>query len=154
MGKFEDLRARQIDDALAPFQELRKCPPPREGWVRTIREALGMSLRQLAERAGVSKTTVNSAEASESRGTVQLDSLERLADAMDCDVVYAVVPRGSLTATIAKQARRIAELRVTRVSESMELESQQIPVAERKHQVEEITADILRERGRDFWDVR
>ena len=154
MGRLEDLRIRQIDDALAPFQPLRRRPPPQTGWARTIREALGMSLKQLAQRAGVSKTTVNSAEMSESKGTIQLNSLQRLAEAMDCDVVYALVPRTSLADMINEQADRVAEQRVRRVSESMELEAQGVPGTERVRQVREISADIVRSPGRDFWNVR
>jgi predicted DNA-binding mobile mystery protein A len=153
MSKFKDLQIRQLDEALTPFRVLRQHPPPRQGWVRTIREALGMSLRQLAERTGSSKTAVKSVETNEARGTIQLDSLQKLAEAMECEVVYALVPRSTLSQMIGQRARRKAESLVERVSESMELEAQGIPAAERHRQIEEIVADILRDRRRDFWDV-
>ena len=153
MGTFEDLRVRQLDQALSPFQALRHRPPPRVGWARSIREALGLSVRMVAERAGLSKTGVRSAEANEAKGTIQLDSLRRLAEAMDCDVVYALVPRTSLSRSLEHQAERIAEGLVGRVSESMELEAQGVPEAERQRQIREMASDLLRDRGRGFWDV-
>ena len=152
-ARFDELRVRQLDEALAPFQDLRHRPAPRGGWVRTIREALGMTARQLAARTGKSKTTVLSTERNEARGTVQLDSLQTLADALDCDVAYAIVPRTSLRERLDRQARTIASQTVGRVSASMELEAQGVPEAERARQIDELAEEILRARKRDFWDV-
>jgi len=153
VSSIDDLRVRQLDDALLPFAELKHRPPPSQGWARTIRETLGISLRQLSERAGLSKTTVRSAERNESRGTVQLKSLRTLAEAMDCDLVYALVPRTSLAESIRLQAERIASGLVHRVSDSMKLEQQGVSPVENERQIRDLTAALLRDRGRDFWDV-
>jgi predicted DNA-binding mobile mystery protein A len=153
MNGIDSLRIRQLDDALVPFSSLRSRPPPPKGWLRSIREALGMSLRQVAERAGVSKTSVQSAELNEAKGTIQLDSLQKLADALDCDLVYALVPRSSLAGILEGQARANAERIVGRVSDSMDLEAQGVAESERQRQIHELAATIIRERGRDFWDV-
>ena len=153
MGKMDDLRVRQLDKALKPFQELRHRPAPEAGWIRTIRETLGMSLRQLAERADLSKTSVANAESTERRGTVQLDTLQKLAEAMDCDLVYALVPRDSLQKTIEEEAERIAQRIVGRVSDSMELEDQAVPDEDARRQIQETADELLRNRQRDFWDV-
>jgi predicted DNA-binding mobile mystery protein A len=113
-----------------------------------------MSLRQLAARVGLSKTAAHSIETNELKGTVQLDSLRTLADGLDCELVYALVPRAtSLQETLERQAERIAERLVNRVSDSMELEAQGVDALERTRQIRELKADILRERGRDFWNV-
>lgn len=153
MSKIDDLRVRQLDEALETFQALRRRPPPDGGWLRTIREGLGVSLRQAAERLGVSKGAVRSAEANEARGTIQLDSLRLMADALGCDVVYALVPRSPLRRMLEDQALRRAEALVERVSASMELEDQGVAASERQRQMRELAAELLRERGRGFWDV-
>lgn len=154
MSGVRDLRVRQLDEALAAFEGLRERPVPREGWVKAVRTALGMSLRQLAERAGLSKSAVVSIENNESRQTVQLDSLSTVANAMGCDLVYAIVPRaGTLARTLERQAERIAQERVRRVSDSMDLEAQGIVREERARQVREAAAEILRDRGQSFWDA-
>lgn len=153
MSKLADLRIRQLDEALTPFREAKSRPVPREGWARAVRTALGMSLRQVARRAGMSKTAVQSVELNEAKGTVQLDSLKTVAEALDCDLVYALVPRrGTLAATLDRRAEDLAEGIVGRVSDSMDLEAQGISVSERARQVQELKEEILRERGRDFWD--
>jgi predicted DNA-binding mobile mystery protein A len=112
-----------------------------------------MSVRQLAERAGLSKTSVASAEASEARGTVQLNSIQRLAEAMDCRLVYAIVPNDSLRHAIEEQAERRAARLVAQVSDSMELEEQGVSREEKRRQVRDLADEVLRSRGRDFWDV-
>ena len=151
--RFDELRVRQLDEALAPFQELRSRPGPRGGWVRTIREALGMSARQLGARTGKSKTTVLSTERNEARGTVQLDSLQNLADALNCDLVYAIVPRTSLQEELDRRAHEIAAETVGRVSVSAELEAQCVSEEERARQIDVLAEEILCGRKRDFWDV-
>ena len=72
---------------------------------------------------------------------------------MDCDVVYALVPRGSLGDTLDRQAERKALGLVSRVSDSMELEAQHVREAAQSLQVDELKAGLLRDRGRRFWDV-
>jgi predicted DNA-binding mobile mystery protein A len=152
MGTLDDLRIRQLDEALASFEALRRPPPP-PGWAKAIREALGISVRQMARLTGLARTSVTNAEAGEAKRTVQLDTLERLADALDCDLVYALVPRTSLAGTLEAQAKRKAARLVDRVSDSMELEAQGVGDAATERQVGELAATLLRERGRDFWDV-
>lgn len=115
-SKFEDVRSVR-----AVFEV------PRTGWVRAIREALGMPARDLAMRMGVTESTVVRLEGREAAGKVQLDSLARVADALDCDLVYALVPRGSLDASVRKQARAKAEESMATVAHSMGLEDQPVP---------------------------
>ena len=153
MGKMEDLRIRQLDEALAPFDPLRRRPPPATGWAKAIREALGMSLRQMSRRTGLSKTSISSAEAGEAKRTVQFDTLQRLADALDCDLVYALIPRSSLAQTLEAQAEKKAADLVGRVADSMELEAQGVPDAATERQLKDLVATLMRDRARYFWDV-
>jgi predicted DNA-binding mobile mystery protein A len=150
--RFDRLRIRQLDQSLASFRQLNAKQPPEGGWARAIRESLGMSQRQLAERMGVSKTTVYSAERNEARGAIKLESLEALADGLDCDLVYAFVPSESLEATLEKRAEEVAGKLVEAVSTSMELEEQGVPYEERRRQVAELALELLAKRPADFWD--
>ncbi|MFG1690584.1 mobile mystery protein A [Gemmatimonadota bacterium] len=152
MGRFEHLRIRQVDSSLEPLRHIRDVSPPDAGWARTIREALGMSIRQLAERMGVAKTTVATLERNEASGAIKLGSLKALGEALDCDLVYALVPRTSLEETVRKRARRVAERTVRRVSYSMELEEQGIPVPEWERQVAEHAERLWHDPPRDLWD--
>lgn len=85
------------------------------------------SVRQLAKRTGLSTSSVNNAEHTENRGAVRLETLRRMADGLDSDLVYAIVPRHSLRRTIELQAAHIAEDLVGRVSQSREMEDTGVP---------------------------
>ncbi len=100
---------------------------PRLGWIRAVRDALGMTTRQLAFRMGVAQATAVQFEQSEANGTIQLATLRRAADALDCDLVYALVPRaGTLEQAVLTHAHRRAMSMVQAVDRSMELEDQAV----------------------------
>ena len=152
MSRFKHLKIRQVDSALAPFHEIPQVGRPGTGWIRAIREALGMSIRQLAERMGVSKTTAATLERNEAAETIKLRSLRAVGAALDCDLVYALVPRTSLEESVRRRARLVAERVVGRVSESMDLEDQAIPVAERERQVSDLAERLWQEMPKELWD--
>ena len=150
--QFQELRVRQLDEALSPFRSFGLRPPPREGWARVIRQALGMSQRQLAARMGVSTTAAQSAERNEARGKIQIDSLMSLAEGLGCELVYVLVPRESIQGMLERRATQLAAEMVNRVSTSMELEDQGVSEQERQRQIEEIAGSLLRDRPKNFWD--
>lgn len=131
------------------FEKLRgfqaEATTPRAGWSRAIREALGMSLADLAARMDISATSVASLERGEREGRVQLDTLQRAADALGCDLVYALVPRRPLEAVVRDRAVAKATVGVGTVAHSMLLEDQAVaPDAARAHVEEQ--ADRLVDR--------
>ena len=150
--QFQELRVRQLDETLSPFRSLGLRPPPRQGWARAIRQALGMSQRQLAARMGVSTTAAQSAERNEARGKIQIDSLMSLAEGLGCELVYVLVPRESIQGMLERRATQLAAEMVNRVSTSMELEDQGVSEQERQRQIEEIAGSLLRDRPKNFWD--
>ncbi len=97
---------------------------PKAGWVRSIRSALGMTRRQLAARLGVTGATLADIERSEANGRVQLNTLRRVATALDCEVVYAIVPRQSLVERVESRKDQLAEAAYQRTAHSMALENQ------------------------------
>ncbi|CAA9323819.1 MAG: hypothetical protein AVDCRST_MAG89-1779 [uncultured Gemmatimonadetes bacterium] len=93
---------------------------------------------------GISQAGVSKLERREADGSVTLNSLRTAADALECDVVYALVPRaGSLTAVMEKRAREIATAAVGRVSHTMRLEDQATSAAAVQAQIEELARDLL-----------
>ena len=83
-----------------------------------------MSVEDLAQRMGVSAAAVRSLEAGEMKSTVQLGTLRRAAEALECDLVHVVVPRESLDSRVRKQAAKQAQVHISRVRHSMRLEDQ------------------------------
>ena len=97
--------AESLDEALSSFRESMRSLKPGAGWVRTIRQSLGMSAEQLARRIGVSRATIVTLERSEARGRITLASLEKLSRGLGCRVVYALVPEMGASLADMKRAR-------------------------------------------------
>lgn len=141
---FARLRRKQIDASLTTLTPLRQVAHPSRGWIREIRTALGLTTAQLAARMGLSQAGVSKLEGREADGSVTINSLRTAADALECDLVYALVPRaGSLSAVMEKRARAIATAAVGRVSHTMRLEDQAVSAAAIQEQIEDLTRDLL-----------
>lgn len=137
-----DLPLRQLDQALASWRSLPRSRPP-GGWLHAIRQALGMTTRQLARNAGVSQPSVVDAEKAEGRGDITLTTLRRYAEALDCELVYALVPRQPLEQAVQQRADRIAREQVSRVGHSMALEDQATETSVREQQVLDLRRRLL-----------
>jgi predicted DNA-binding mobile mystery protein A len=146
-------RARErLDERLAPLKPTDRFRAPPKGWVRALRDALGMTGVQFARRLGVRPPSVAALEASEENGTVQLKTLRRAAEALDCTLVYALVPNDSLEGAVRARARSIALRDLSRVAHTMKLEAQETSGAKTDERVEAYIRDNVRER--DIWDDR
>jgi predicted DNA-binding mobile mystery protein A len=142
--------ARQrLDGRLAAFKPESRFATPSRGWIRAIRDALGMSANQLGMRLGMKPQSVASLEKSEALGTIQIKTLRRAAEALDCTLVYALVPNSSLENTVKTQGRKISSKELARVAHSMDLEAQGLSQAEQDAQIDDYARDHLR--ARDLW---
>ncbi len=144
-------RARErLDERLAPLKPGERFRVPPKGWVRAIRDALGMSGVQYARRLRVRPPSVAALEASEENGTIQLKTLRRAAEALDCTLVYALVPNDSLEGAVRARARKIALRDLGRVAHTMKLEAQETPDGATDERLEAYIRDKVKER--DLWD--
>ena len=126
-SEFRNLRLKQLDRALEPYRAAREVPRPSKGWIRSIRQALGVSSGELARRLGTSRQLPLQLEKGEAEDRITLKSLRAAANALDCDLVYALVPRaGSMQELIESRARTEAKNRVVGVEHSMALENQAV----------------------------
>lgn len=127
---------------------------PNEGWLRTVRKALGLSGAQLARRMGVTRARIAAAEEAELDGGVTLKSMQSIAEAMGCRFVYAIVPPGTIEDVVAAQARKKANAIVGTASTHMALESQTLPDDKIAQEVNRLARDLAHEMPRDLWDDR
>jgi predicted DNA-binding mobile mystery protein A len=142
---------RRLDQRLAELAPLSNIKAPPKGWLRAIRDSLGMTAAQAAKRLGVSASqSVEDIERSEAAGTVRLDTLRRAAASLDCTLVYAIVPNHSLDEMVGLKARDKALAALSRVDQTMLLEDQRVAATNR----EELIADYIAEhiRDRDLWE--
>ena len=150
---YAPMATRQLDRKLLPFKRFR-VERPRAGWIRAVRRALGMSQGELASRLHVTQPTVDGFERAESREAITLASLRRVADAMDCDLQYVLVPRRGLEGSIRARAIELAEELVRRTSHSMRMELQGVGAAESRRQVHELARTLAEKPPRGFWRAR
>jgi predicted DNA-binding mobile mystery protein A len=143
--EFQDLRLRQLDRSLAAFRAARATSRPRKGWIRALRQALGISSGELARRLGTSRQLPLQMEKAEAEDRITLKSLRAAANALDCDLVYALVPRAdTMQELIEGRARADAQKHVIGVEHSMALENQ--AAGNIDEAVEAETRRILRKR--------
>jgi predicted DNA-binding mobile mystery protein A len=147
------LSASQIDRKLPALRSASQTLAralPASGWIRALRESLGITAAAFGRRLKIAQQNVVKLEGSERAGTITLASLRRAAAALDADFVYAVVPRKSLRATLSARALELAQQRIAPVAHSMRLEAQGLSDRELQDQVEELARELER-RPRELW---
>lgn len=122
---------------------------PRSGWIRAIRGALGMSQAVLAERLGVSSAAVNKLERAELHGGITTGKLAEVAGALDCTLVYALVPNSTLERTVSTQARTVAAQLLGYAVRTMALEAQDIDDDRQSEAVERYAQQLVA--GGNLW---
>lgn len=144
---------RQLDARLARLEPMRWETPPSGGWLRAIRQAMGMTAAQLAGRLSVSQPSVAALEKREADESITLETLRRAASALGCDLVYALVPRTPLAGARERQAVAFAESQLERLDHSMRLEDQRVAPEDTRHLVRESANEYLRSWSRRIWDI-
>lgn len=134
-------------------QQLAKVERPAEGWLVTLRKALGMSGAVVAKRMGITRNAVYQAERNEKDGAITIRQMEKMAEALGGRFFYAVVPAGDVELVIREQAWRKAEARIRRASAHMALEAQSLPKEQTRQRIEELAAELMRDMPSDFWEV-
>lgn len=143
---------KQIDKRLNILQKSETLARPPRGWIRAIREALGMTTTQLGKRLGIRQASVVGLEKAEASKRVTLETLERAAQALDCHLVYALVPRKSLDQQVSERARSLAKRRLRPVSHSMALEDQAVDEDDEKVHLERLVQELMGKRGSALWE--
>lgn len=138
---------RRLDARIQRLRPLAREPRPHRGWIRAIRDALGMTTSELAARMGLSQPAVSQIEKSEQHDSIRLSTLRRTADALDCNLVYMLVPRSSLDEAAMEQARRKAARLLQPVAHHSRLEDQALTDDEAAAQIDELASEIVNRRG-------
>ena len=149
--KYDKLQLKQMD---AKFDDWRKLQiqKPAKGWINLIRTVLGISSYRLAKMVGVNQARIIQVEKAEQNGAVKLQTLEKFAEALDCRLVYSLVPNTSLEHLVNKQAKKIAKNRVTRVAHSMKLEAQAVDEEAIQQQIQDQAKELLSGSLKKLWN--
>lgn len=151
----QDIKRRspaELDQHLATLRPLRDIAVPPEGWLRAVREAMGMSVTQLAERTGLSSAEVERIEHSSSAAGGSFADLRRLADALNCSFVWGLVPHQSLDELLRERAAAVARKRLREVADMMRRQGRDMTAGEVDHHIEKFSEVLLRELPAALWD--
>ncbi len=142
---------KQLDKRLDLLRDLKAHTRPSRGWIKAIREALGLTSAQLGTRMGVSQPRILDIEKSEKSGSITLDTLERAANAMDCKLVYAIVPKKPLQEVVENRAHALAKKQMQITGHNMALEAQSVLADDEKEQLEIMIRKIIEKAGSNLW---
>ena len=95
---------KELFRVLEQFESVKLLGVPKGGWIRAIRKMRGLSLTAVAKRLDLQRQNVFQFEKSEEQGHILIANLRRVADAMECELVYAIIPKRRRTK--AKPASR------------------------------------------------
>lgn len=143
---------RHLDKRFAALQPLKDAKRPPKGWIRAIRDALGMTSAQFARRMNIVQSSASELEQSEARDGITLKRLERAAEALGCRVVYALVPERPLAEIVRDRAERVAERQLAAVEHTMRLENQAVPDKGARAELRQRTIDDLLHNPSRLWD--
>ena len=152
-AQFKGLLVEQLSNRLKGLDRKELREPPTKGWIRSVRESLSMTSAQLAKRVGVSQPNIIKWEQREIDSTITMKSLRRVAQAMQCDLVYALVPRKPINSILEERAKQIAADSLEQVSRSMRLEDQETSAAHRTRLAQQIVRQLLEETPKRLWDA-
>ena len=147
MAKDNIQARRRLDERFRRLRPLADEPRPHKGWIRAIRDAIGMSSTELAARIGVSQQSVSQMEHSEVRDTITLDTLRRAANALNCDLVYVLEPRTSLDEAVREQAHKKAARHLAPLAHHSRLEDQALTDNDEAAQLEEFASQFIDRKG-------
>ncbi|MDP2653092.1 MAG: mobile mystery protein A [Candidatus Omnitrophota bacterium] len=142
----------QLDKRLAVFRNFLDPVMPSQGWVKSIREALGLSTAQLGQRVGIDQSRISRLENAEKNGDLKLSSLQKIAKGLNMKFVYGFVPEDTLDAMVRAQARRIALKRLKLLDNTMRLEKQSLSGEDQKKALDDMIEKIVIDPPKDFWD--
>ena len=149
--QFRDLQTQQMDALLETWRTAQLSARPRSGWVHAIRESLGMSAAAFARRLGMTPVGVRKLESAEASDAITLASLRKLAQALDCELQYALVPRNSLQQQVRDRAEMVARERLRPIAHSMALEDQAVQGPQNKLQLEVAIKELIEGSRRELW---
>lgn len=138
-----------LDERFRELGPVSRYTPPVRGWIKAVREALGMTTAQLATRLGIKQPTLVAIEQSEAKSSIELATLRRVAEALDCTLVYALVPRRPLDATIRERAGAFLRRRRAPIEHSMLLEDQSVKAKDLDARLDAVVRET---NPRLFWD--
>jgi predicted DNA-binding mobile mystery protein A len=145
---------RHLEQRLKSLSPFAKAPPPPSGWIKAIRQSLGMTARQLGAHLGMSGAAATMLEQREQGRAITLRDLDRAAAVLNCRVAYALIPIDGLEATLQAKAEAAAAELTGKAQHAMKLEAQPVEQAEQRAQREALTEKLIETLDSRLWETK
>ena len=141
------LQIRALDKKTSDLKSAKNIVLQSSGWIKTVREAIGMTVSQLAARLGVTQPRITKMESNEDN--LKLSTMKKAAEAMNCEFVYYFKPRTTFQNLVDEQAQKKAVEVLKTVNVNMALENQEIAEDEA---VKDFASDLINTKIKQIWD--
>ena len=141
------LQIRALDKKIFDLKSAKNIVPQSSGWIKTVREAIGMTVSQLAARLGVTQPRITKMESNEDN--LKLSTMKKAAEAMNCEFVYYFKPKTTFQNLVDEQAQKKAAEVLKTVNVNMALENQEIAEDEA---VKDFASDLINTKIKQIWD--
>ena len=141
------LQIRALDKKTSDLKSAKNIVPQSSGWIKTVREAIGMTVSQLAARLGVTQPRITKMESNEDN--LKLSTMKKAAEAMNCEFVYYFKPRTTFQNLVDEQAQKKAAEVLKTVNVNMALENHEIAEDEA---VKDFASDLINTKIKQIWD--
>jgi predicted DNA-binding mobile mystery protein A len=149
-NRFRDLHLKHVNERLRSLKEQDLVMRPTQGWIKFIREALGMSSKALAQKLQIKAPTLSETEKRELDESITLKNLRKTAEAMNCDLVYYFLPRQEIKKMIEERARYVASQKFRDIQNHMDLENQAVSEEYLKMQIDSMVTKLIE--SKKLWD--
>jgi predicted DNA-binding mobile mystery protein A len=149
----KSLILRIMSEKMAPYTKVRSVIIPDSGWVASIRQSLNMTMEQLGRKLNITRQGVGQLEHREQEGSISLKTMRDVANALDMQLVYAIVPKTeTLEAYVEQKARQFARETLLSTNQQMRLEGQAVDDERLKRAIDDMVAEAVRTVDRQLWD--
>ena len=151
--RYNKLQFQQLNEKILQLAGMQQVIIPPIGWIKAIRNSIGMSMEQLGKKLSITKQGVMDIEKREKEGAITIKSMQEVAKALDMQFVYGFVPNtGSLEQMIELRALEMATKIVERTSTSMKLEDQANSKERIEKAIKERATEIINKTPKILWD--
>ena len=142
-------RRRSLDEQLS--RQVTFLLRPQVGWLKTIRESLGMTLETFGSLLGVTRATAHQIEGAEVSESITVKRLRAAANALNCDLSIQLVPRQPLNTMVRERAYKLANEEFKWLNHTMVLENQGIYDKDASDFIDKIAEDLIERKDSRLW---
>ncbi len=150
-NNFKKLMQEQLQEQFKQLSGASQVTKPKSGWIRVIRDALGMSGEALAKRLNCSQANVTALERRERTSKISLEALDQAAKVLNCKLVYFLIPNEPLNKILENRAKLIAKRKIDLVNHSMSLEQQGLTSKQLQQQERDLIEELLQGNPKNLW---